>query len=154
MQPPTRSNQKVRIYSKLDYVSRLISLFNYLEKRNLDPASFSTAMSAILGSHLKAHDRSDPVLVRSKKAAREIEETKLEAKAKRALRMEKKDLLDKERVKDVISGLREGEVADPDAVQRNTELEKRLKKTAKRGVVKLFNTVIEAQKQAIASMAV
>ncbi|KAK7205318.1 Rrp15p-domain-containing protein [Myxozyma melibiosi] len=124
------------------------------KKKNLDPAAFSTAMTAILGSHLKAHDRSDPVLVRSKKAAKEIEDAKLEAKAKRALRMEKKGLLDKERVKDVISGLREGEATDPDAVQKNTEREKKLKKTAKRGVVKLFNTVIEAQKKAIANLAV
>ncbi|KAK9479857.1 Rrp15p-domain-containing protein [Lipomyces japonicus] len=119
--------------------------------KRTDPEAFSTAITAILGSHLKAHDRTNPVLVRSKASARVIEESKLEAKAKRELRIEKKQLLDKERIKDVISGTREGETAAPDAVKLTTEHEKSLKKTAKRGVVKLFNTVLEAQKKAAAA---
>ncbi|KAK9463295.1 Rrp15p-domain-containing protein [Lipomyces oligophaga] len=122
-------------------------------KKNQDPDSFSAAMTAILGSHLKAHDRSDPVLVRSKSTARAIEDAKLEAKAKHALRAERRALADKERVKDVISGLRKDEEkkADPEATRKNTELEIKLKKTAKRGVVKLFNTIIEAQKKAVSA---
>ncbi|KAJ8101759.1 Rrp15p-domain-containing protein [Lipomyces tetrasporus] len=124
------------------------------KKRKVDPEAFSSAMTAILSSHLKAHDRKDPVLVRSKQTAKAIEESKLEAKARRELRLEKKQLLDKERITDVITGVREGETPDPDAVHRNTEHEKLLKKTAKRGVVKLFNTVIEAQKKATAALAV
>ncbi|KAK9323969.1 Rrp15p-domain-containing protein [Lipomyces orientalis] len=124
------------------------------KKRKADPDAFSSAMTAILSSHLKAHDRKDPVLVRSKQTAKAIEESKLEAKARRELRLEKKQLLDKERIRDVITGVRERETPDPDAVHRNTEREKLLKKTAKRGVVKLFNTVIEAQKKAAAALAV
>ncbi|KAK9485868.1 Rrp15p-domain-containing protein [Lipomyces starkeyi] len=124
------------------------------QKKRTDPEAFSSAMTAILSSHLKAHDRKDPVLVRSKQTAKAIEESKLEAKARRELRLEKKQLLDKERIKDVITGIREGETPNPDAVQKTTERERMLKKTAKRGVVKLFNTVIEAQKKATDALAV
>ncbi|KAK9387491.1 Rrp15p-domain-containing protein [Lipomyces mesembrius] len=124
------------------------------QKKRTDPEAFSSAMTAILSSHLKAYDRKDPVLVRSKQAAKAIEESKLEAKARRELRLEKKQFLDKERIKDVITGIREGETPNPDAVQKTTERERMLKKTAKRGVVKLFNTVIEAQKKATDALAV
>ncbi|KAK9343827.1 Rrp15p-domain-containing protein [Lipomyces starkeyi] len=124
------------------------------QKKRTDPEAFSSAMTAILSSHLKAHDRKDPVLVRSKQTAKAIEESKLEAKARRELRLEKKQFLDKERIKDVITGIREGETPNPDAVQMTTERERMLKKTAKRGVVKLFNTVIEAQKKATDALAV
>ncbi|KAK9313062.1 Rrp15p-domain-containing protein [Lipomyces starkeyi] len=126
----------------------------HAEKKRTDPEAFSSAMTAILSSHLKAHDRKDPVLVRSKQTAKAIEESKLEAKARRELRLEKKQFLDKERIKDVITGIREGETPNPDAVQMTTERERMLKKTAKRGVVKLFNTVIEAQKKATDALAV
>ncbi|KAK9375534.1 Rrp15p-domain-containing protein [Lipomyces chichibuensis] len=124
------------------------------QKKRTDPEAFSSAMTAILSSHLKAHDRKDPVLVRSKQTAKAIEESKLEAKARRELRLEKKQFLDKARIRDVITGIREGETPNPDAVQKNTERERKLKKTAKRGVVKLFNTVIEAQKKATDALAV
>ncbi|KAK9466062.1 Rrp15p-domain-containing protein [Lipomyces arxii] len=124
------------------------------KKRRTDPEAFSSAMTAILTSHLKAHDRADPVLVRSKKTAKEIDDAKLEAKARRELRKDKLKMLDKERIRDVITGVRDGETPDADAVQKNTAHEKLLKKTAKRGVVKLFNTVIEAQKKAAAALAV
>ncbi|KAK9330590.1 Rrp15p-domain-containing protein [Lipomyces starkeyi] len=126
----------------------------HAEKKRTDPEAFSSAMTAILSSHLKAHDRKDPVLVRSKQTAKAIEESKLEAKARRELRLEKKQFLDKERIKDVITGIREGETPNPDGVQKTTERERMLKKTAKRGVVKLFNTVIEAQKKATDALAV
>ncbi|KAK9457511.1 Rrp15p-domain-containing protein [Dipodascopsis uninucleata] len=124
------------------------------KKSKSDPAAFSSAMSAILSSHLKAHDRKDPVLVRSRKVVKEIEDSKLESKAKREMRAEKKKVLDKERVKDVLSGIRENEIRDPEQIKKNTEFEKLLKKTAKRGVVKLFNAVIEAQNKAIQDFAV
>ncbi|KAK9239251.1 Rrp15p-domain-containing protein [Lipomyces kononenkoae] len=124
------------------------------KKKRTDPEAFSSAMTAILSSHLKAHDRKDPVLVRSKKTAKAIEESKLEAKARRELRLEKKGFLDRERIKDVITGVREGDEPNPDAVRKTTERERMLKKTAKRGVVKLFNTVIEAQKKATDALSV
>ncbi|KAK9364783.1 Rrp15p-domain-containing protein [Lipomyces kononenkoae] len=124
------------------------------KQKRTDPEAFSSAMTAILSSHLKAHDRKDPVLVRSKKTAKAIEESKLEAKARRELRLEKKQFLDRERIKDVITGVREGDAPNPDAVQKTTEHERMLKKIAKRGVVKLFNTVIEAQKKATGALTV
>ncbi|KAK9450961.1 Rrp15p-domain-containing protein [Limtongia smithiae] len=123
-------------------------------KKNNDPEAFSSAISAILSSHLKAHDRSDPILVRSKGKAKAIEDQKLEAKARRELRLEKIKLLDRERIKDVLTGVREGETPTEDAARLTSEHEKRLKQTAKRGVVKLFNTVMEAQRRALQNFAV
>lgn len=108
-----------------------------IERKRVNPEDFSTAMTAILSSHLKAHDRKDPVLVRSRGIVKEIERSKLEAKARRALKAEKKTKMDRERVIDPITGLTELQKRDlddiQDAVKVNTEKEKTLKRTAKRG---------------------
>jgi len=121
-------------------------------KRN-DPDAFATSMSKILGSKLSTSKRSDPVLSRSAtaiQASKEITDLALEKKARAKLRDEKKTALDKGRVKDVLgvstafdaaSGKGEG----GPSVQETMELEKRLRKTAQRGVVKLFNAVRAAQ---------
>jgi hypothetical protein len=121
-------------------------------KRN-DPDAFATSMSKILGSKLSASKRSDPVLSRSAtaiQASKEITDLALEKKAKAKLREEKRAALDKGRVKDVLgvstafdtaNGSGEGGLS----VQETMELEKRLRKTAQRGVVKLFNAVRAAQ---------
>lgn len=67
------------------------------------------------------------------------------------LRAEKKALLEKGRVKDVLLGTAVGEVGGgvegegEGKVGKTMEEEKRLKKTAQRGVVKLFNAVRMAQ---------
>ena len=121
-------------------------------KRN-DPDAFATSMSKILGSKLSASKRIDPVLSRSAtalQASKEITDLALEKKARAKLREEKKTALDKGRVKDVLgastafdalSGKRESGLT----AQETMELEKRLRKTAQRGVVKLFNAVRAAQ---------
>jgi hypothetical protein len=121
-------------------------------KRN-DPDAFATSMSKILGSKLSASKRSDPVLSRSVnaiQASKEITDLALEKKAKAKLRDEKRTALDKGRVKDVlgVSTAFDAANAKGDAgqsVQETMELEKRLRKTAQRGVVKLFNAVRAAQ---------
>ncbi|KAL4974405.1 Rrp15p-domain-containing protein [Aspergillus desertorum] len=109
-------------------------------KRN-DPTAFSTSISKILATKLPASARADPVLSRSKTVAQittKIAEEKLDNAARAKLRAEKKEELDRGRVRDVrgISTGQAGAVA---------EEEKRLRKIAQRGVVKLFNAVRAAQ---------
>jgi hypothetical protein len=121
-------------------------------KRN-DPEAFATSMSKILGSKLSTSKRSDPVLSRSKTAletSKEIVDQALEKKARHKLREERKVALDKGRVKDVLGAstafdaARGADIAVPSVVEA-MEIEKRLRKTAQRGVVKLFNAVRAAQ---------
>ncbi|KAI9802375.1 MAG: hypothetical protein M1833_001881 [Piccolia ochrophora] len=113
-------------------------------KRN-DPEAFATSMSKILGTKLSTSKRTDPLLARSKIAAEaghELAEARLEVKARQKLREEKKASLDRGRVKDVLGVA--GEEGEATA-KETLETEKRLKKTAQRGVVKLFNAVRAAQ---------
>jgi hypothetical protein len=113
-------------------------------KRN-DPEVFATSMSKILGTKLTTTKRSDPVLSRSAAAtsiSKEVSESRLEARARQKLRLERKHALDKGRVKDIL-GLGDDEIS----TQGIIEMEKKLKKTAQRGVIKLFNAVREAQKR-------
>ena len=121
-------------------------------KRN-DPEAFSTSMTKILGSKLATSKRGDPVLARSVnalQASKEITDLALEKKARHKMREERKAGLDKGRVKDVLgastafdaaNGALEGGVS----VQETLELERKLKKTAQRGVIKLFSAVRAAQ---------
>lgn len=109
-------------------------------KRN-DPTAFSTSISKILSTKLPTSARSDPVLSRSKTAAQttsDFANEKLDKQARAKLRAEKKEELDRGRVRDVM-GIERG-VSGPVA-----EDEKRLRKMAQRGVVKLFNAVRAAQ---------
>lgn len=121
-------------------------------KRN-DPEAFATSMSKILGSRLSTSKRSDPVLSRSRtalEASKEIIDQALEKKARYKLREERRVALDKGRVKDVLGAStafdadRVADIAVPGVVE-TMEIEKRLRKTAQRGVVKLFNAVRAAQ---------
>ena len=121
------------------------------KKRN-DPEAFATSMSKILTAKLSTSKRSDPVLSRSVnaiQASKEMTDAALEKKAKSKLREDKRAALEKGRVKDVLGastawdskhGKGEGV-----SVQQVMEEEKKLRKTAQRGVVKLFNAVRAAQ---------
>ena len=120
-------------------------------KRN-DPEAFAISISKILGSKLSTSKRSDPVLSRSVdalQASKEITDEALETKARQKLRAEKREALDKGRVKDVLGASTAFDAAngrgEGPTVQETMELEKRLRKTAQRGVVKLFNAVRAAQ---------
>ena len=109
-------------------------------KRN-DPAAFSTSITKILSTKLPQSARHDPLLSRSSAAhttATAASQSRLEARAKAQLRAQRKADLDRNRVTDVLGleGGYAGEVA---------EEEKRLRKIAQRGVVKLFNAVRAAQ---------
>ncbi|KAG8529763.1 uncharacterized protein KY384_005244 [Bacidia gigantensis] len=128
-------------------------------KRN-DPAAFANSISTILSSKLTTQKRSDPVLSRSvtaKEASKSLSNSKLEEKAKRKLKEEKREAFDKGRVKNVLLGTGGGAgvVMDADgkgeggmSIGELQEQEKRLRKTAQRGVVKLFNAVRAAQVKA------
>jgi hypothetical protein len=122
-------------------------------KRN-DPDAFATSMSKILGSKLSTSKRSDPVLSRSVnalQASKEITDQALEKKAKQKLREEKRQAMDKGRVKDVLGASTAFDAANKEegeptvSVQQIKEEEKRLRKTAQRGVVRMFNAVRAAQ---------
>ncbi|KAL9057762.1 MAG: hypothetical protein Q9206_002220, partial [Seirophora lacunosa] len=121
-------------------------------KRN-DPSSFAAAITSILASKLPNPKRADPVLARSSSALAAntaIRESALERRARQQLRAEKKALMEKGRIRDVllgtttVAGVAEGEVEEGQAAKIMEE-EKRLKKTAQRGVLKLFNAVRMAQ---------
>ena len=126
-----------------------------VSKRN-DPTVFANSISAILSSKLTSTKRADPVLARSATAAQansEIASAKLETQAKQRVREDKKAALEKGRVKDVLLGTDAPDKLEEQAeswekVKEMQELEKRLRKTAQRGVVKLFNAVRQAQVRA------
>ncbi|WWC61595.1 uncharacterized protein I303_104179 [Kwoniella dejecticola CBS 10117] len=71
----------------------------------------------------------------------------IEAKARRQLKMEKEEKQDKARVKDIVEGWSGG-----DGVVGGQEFEKGLRKTAQRGVIKLFNAILLASKNSEAAM--
>ena len=111
-----------------------------IPKRN-DPAAFSTSISKILTTKLPASAKSDPVLSRSKSAAdarSDFANEKLDRLARAKLRAEKREELDRGRIRDVM-GIERGQAG------LVAEEEKRLRKTAQRGVIKLFNAVRAAQ---------
>ncbi|RMZ85868.1 hypothetical protein DV737_g484, partial [Chaetothyriales sp. CBS 132003] len=108
-------------------------------KRN-DPSAFATSISRILSTKLPAARRADPVLARSRNPGRggeapadEEEERRLEKKVRAAEKRERQ-----ERRQDKARAVQAGATAE----------EKRLRKTAQRGVVRLFNAVRAAQVRA------
>lgn len=131
-------------------------------KRN-DPAAFATSISKMLSSKLPASRRADPIVARSASAAeqaRQAVDTALEAKARRRLREQKRLAMEKGRVRDVLVAsttrtlnVATGEIEEvpEEGAETTGELlaaERRLRKVAQRGVVKLFNAVRAAQVKA------
>jgi hypothetical protein len=109
-------------------------------KRN-DPEAFSTSISKILSTKLSQNARKDPVLSRSREAVQasnDVANERLEKRAKAKLRADRKEDLERGRVKDVLG------LTTQDAGQ-TAEEEKRLRRIAQKGVVKLFNAVRAAQ---------
>ncbi|KAJ4377474.1 pre-60S ribosomal particles component [Neocucurbitaria cava] len=113
-----------------------------VRKRN-DPEAFATSISRILNTKLTTTKRSEPILSRSKDAQtanRELADSKLTEKARRQVVAERKAAQDKGRVKDVL-GLNDEKVS----TSATTAKEKELRRTAQKGVIKLFNAVRAAQ---------
>ncbi|KAI1176120.1 Rrp15p-domain-containing protein [Nemania sp. FL0916] len=121
-------------------------------KRN-DPDAFATSLHKILSTKLSKSKKSDAILSRSveaQKASREIIDATLEAKARKLLRDQKLLALEKGRVKDVLTG--DNDAEGEGAMTSTGEImqtERRLRKTAHRGVVMLFRAVREAQERAV-----
>ena len=115
-----------------------------------DNTAFATSLSKILSTKLSSSKRADPVLSRSieaQEASRAVVDSALESKARKQLRDQKRRALEKGRVKDVLVATRDETAAS--GVETSTadimETERRLRKVAQRGVVKLFNAVRAAQ---------
>lgn len=117
-------------------------------KKN-DNAAFATSLTKILGTKLSTSKRADPVLSRSieaQEASRQMLDNALEAKAKKQMRDQKRRAFEKGRVKDVLVATRDERTGELESSTAEImETERRLRKTAQRGVVKLFNAVRAAQ---------
>lgn len=120
-------------------------------KRN-DPNAFATSISKILSTKLSTSKRSDPVLSRSAaahEASKAAVDNALESKARRHLREQKKKASEKGRVKDVLVASRDEITGEAESSTAGIlETERKLRKVAQRGVVKLFNAVRAAQVKA------
>ncbi|KAK0636156.1 Rrp15p-domain-containing protein [Bombardia bombarda] len=135
---------------------------NTKSKRN-DPEAFAVSISKMLSSKLPASRRADPIVARSAEsaaAARQVVDTALETKARKRLREQKRLAMEKGRVRDVLVpsttrtlNIATGEVEEvvEDGAESTGQIlatERRLRKVAQRGVVKLFNAVRAAQVKA------
>ncbi|KAK7189757.1 hypothetical protein DPSP01_005814 [Paraphaeosphaeria sporulosa] len=113
-----------------------------VRKRN-DPEAFATSISKILNTKLTSTKRSEPILSRSKSAQeanKTLSDQKLTHKANKQLLAEKRAVQEKGRVKDVL-GLNDPSIS----TAATTAKEKELRRTAQKGVIKLFNAVRAAQ---------
>ncbi|KAH7008380.1 Rrp15p-domain-containing protein [Ilyonectria destructans] len=121
-------------------------------KRN-DPNAFATSLSKILNTKLSTSKRSDPVLARSAaahEASKAAVDTALEAKARKQIREQKKRAMEKGRVKDVLVATAVDATGELETTTSEIMVtERRLRKVAQRGVVKLFNAVRAAQVKAV-----
>ncbi|CCH60326.1 hypothetical protein TBLA_0C05300 [Henningerozyma blattae CBS 6284] len=115
-----------------------------MNKHSDGSIDFSSAVGAILGSHLKAYDRKDPIMARNKKVLQQNEADKLEWKARKAIVAEKKKMLSKSRKKDIIP-IASDENQTGEEVRKLLEKEAKLRKVAQKGAVKLFNAILSTQ---------
>lgn len=105
-----------------------------------DPDAFASSMSAILGSKLTRAQRENPILVRSadaKEAEEALLDLKLEKEAKREMRRKKK--LEKNGMDVQPDGERVGGFEKVGSFSAYQQREKKLRRTAQKGVIKMFN---------------
>ncbi len=105
-----------------------------------DPDAFASSMSAILGSKLTRAQRENPILVRSadaKEAEEALLDLKLEKEAKREMRRKKK--LEKNGMDVQPDGERVGGFEKVGSFSAYQQREKELRRTAQKGVIKMFN---------------
>ncbi|TGZ81104.1 Rrp15p-domain-containing protein [Ascodesmis nigricans] len=112
------------------------------KRKRHDPDVFATSMSKILSSHLTTGARKDPVLVRAKQMGAGLEEAKLEAKARRIQKEERRKEKEKGRVRELIPK------DDDAAAARALAKERLLKGVARSGVARLYNAIRAAQVKA------
>lgn len=114
-----------------------------MSKHDDGSADFSSAVNAILTSHLKAYDRKDPIMARNKKVLKKNEADKLEQQAKRALLAERKKKLNQARKREIIPTV--SDEVPGEEIRNVLEKETKLRKIARKGVVKLFNAILSTQ---------
>ncbi|KAF5567119.1 RRP15-like protein [Fusarium phyllophilum] len=123
------------------------------KSKRTDPNAFATSLSKILSTKLSSSKRSDPVLARSAaahEASKAAVDSALESKAKRQMREQKKRAFEKGRVKDVLIATTNDATGELETSTSEIMVtERRLRKVAQRGVVKLFNAVRAAQVKAV-----
>ncbi|KAF7558042.1 hypothetical protein G7046_g5902 [Stylonectria norvegica] len=140
-------------YSELDDDENPDSTKRKSKSKRNDPNAFATSLSKILSTKLSSSRRADPVLARSAaahEASKAAVDTALESKARKQLKEQKKRAMEKGRVKDVLIATANdttGEIVTTTSEIMDTE--RRLRKVAQRGVVKLFNAVRAAQVKAV-----
>ncbi|KAJ3033678.1 hypothetical protein HDV00_005897 [Rhizophlyctis rosea] len=96
-------------------------------------AKLANAIAKILATDVASADQQRPILSKEKQIERSIDEAKLDAKARKIVANEKRKL---------------AEVGRVIPTHATTDYEKKLRKVATRGVVKLFNAIRVAQKTA------
>lgn len=116
-----------------------------MSKHDDGSKEFSSAVNAILSSHLKAYDRKDPIMARNKKVLKKNEADKLESQARKAIANEKRKLLNKARKKEIIPVLSKDSEVTSTEIRQILEKESKLRKVAQKGVVKLFNAILSTQ---------
>jgi hypothetical protein len=137
-----------------DYDEALGASQRHKSKRN-DPEAFATSLTKILSTKLSTSRRADPVLARSAtahEASRQALDAALEAKARRRMREQKRLALEKGRVRDVLVatavGPGEEDAEEATSTAEILAVERRLRRVAQRGVVRMFNAVRAAQVKA------
>lgn len=116
-----------------------------MSKHDDGSKEFSSAVNAILSSHLKAYDRKDPIMARNKKVLKKNDADKLESQARKAIANEKRKRLNKVRRKEIIPVLSKDSDVTSEEIRQILEKESKLRKVAQRGVVKLFNAILSTQ---------
>ncbi|KAI5780810.1 Rrp15p-domain-containing protein [Geopyxis carbonaria] len=110
------------------------------KRKRHDAAAFSTSMSKILSSHLTTAARKDPVLVRAKQMATGADTGKLEAKARRVQKEQRRREKERGRVRELVPT---GD--DDEAARVVIERERQLRGVARSGVARLYNAIRAAQ---------
>jgi len=101
-------------------------------EKNTDAQGRNIALASVMSRILNTDTNEKPILAKAKEIEQKIEDEKLDYKARKALTAERKKLEEKDRV-------------IPDYT--TFEYEKKLRKLATRGVVKLFNAIKTAQEK-------
>ena len=131
-----------------------------------DPNAFASSMSGILGYKLTKTQRANPILARSadaKEADEALADLKLEKKARAEMRRQKvgkgasemqTDGMLREIRGEVVGGMDEStlginEFEEMGSVFAHQRHEKELRKTAERGVVKMFNAFTHVREKAV-----
>ncbi|ORX64163.1 Rrp15p-domain-containing protein [Anaeromyces robustus] len=101
-------------------------------EKNTDTQGRNIALASVMSRILNTDTNEKPILAKAKEIEQKIEDEKLDYKARKAITAERKKLEEKDRV-------------IPDYT--TFEYEKKLRKLATRGVVKLFNAIKTAQEK-------